>query len=150
MPARELRTLDPAHVLDVANANDMRKRVRTLVDERTQMLVAISHDLRTPLTRLRLRVDRLKDGPPRAAMLQDIVTINEMLGETLAYVRQGTQPEEASLIDLPSLLETIAAQFADIGPEVSYSGPDRPAFAGRAQAIETSDLRSAGVRALDR
>jgi signal transduction histidine kinase len=68
-------------------------------------------------------------------MLQDIVTINEMLGETLAYVRQGTQREEASLIDLPSLLETIAAQFADIGHEVSYTGPDRLAFAGRAHAI---------------
>ena len=132
----ELSVDGPREIEQAAQAlNDMRKRVRTLVNERTQMLVAISHDLRTPLTRLRLRVERLNDGPPRAAMLQDIVTINEMLGETLAYVRQGTQGEEASLIDLPSLLETIAAQFADIGHEVSYSGPDRLAFAGRAQAI---------------
>ena len=132
----ELSVDGPREIEQAAQAlNDMRKRVRTLVNERTQMLVAISHDLRTPLTRLRLRVERLNDGPPRAAMLQDIVTINEMLGETLAYVRQGTQREEASLIDLPSLLETIAAQFADIGHEVSYSGPDRLAFAGRAQAI---------------
>jgi signal transduction histidine kinase len=132
----ELSVDGPREIEQAAQAlNEMRKRVRTLVNERTQMLVAISHDLRTPLTRLRLRVERLKDGPPRAAMLQDIVTINEMLGETLAYVRQGTQREEASLIDLPSLLETIAAQFADIGHEVSYSGPDRLAFAGRAQGI---------------
>jgi signal transduction histidine kinase len=132
----ELSVDGPREIEQAAQAlNDMRKRVRTLVNERTQMLVAISHDLRTPLTRLRLRVERLKDEPPRAAMLQDIVTINEMLGETLAYVRQGAQREEASLIDLPSLLETIAAQFADIGHEVSYSGPDRLAFAGRAQAI---------------
>ena len=132
----ELSVDGPREIEQAAQAlNDMRKRVRTLVNERTQMLVAISHDLRTPLTRLRLRVERLNDGPPRAAMLQDIVTINEMLGETLAYVRQGTQREEASLIDLPSLLETIAAQFADIGHEVSYTGPDRLAFAGRAQAI---------------
>jgi signal transduction histidine kinase len=132
----ELSVDGPREIEQAAQAlNDMRKRVRTLVNERTQMLVAISHDLRTPLTRLRLRVERLNDGPPRAAMLQDIVTINEMLGETLAYVRQGTQREEASLIDLPSLLETIAAQFADIGHEVSYTGPDRLAFAGRAHAI---------------
>jgi signal transduction histidine kinase len=113
----------------------MRKRVRVLVNERTQMLVAISHDLRTPLTRLRLRVERLKDASPCAAMLQDIVTINDMLGETLAYVREGNHREEASLTDLPSLLETIAAQFADIGHEVSYRGPDRLAFAGRVRAI---------------
>ena len=132
----ELSVDGPREIEQAAQAlNDMRKRVRALVNERTQMLVAISHDLRTPLTRLRLRVERLNDGPPRAAMLQDIVTISEMLGETLAYVRQGAQREEASLIDLPSLLETIAAQFADIGHEVSYSGPDRLAFAGRAQAI---------------
>jgi signal transduction histidine kinase len=132
----ELSVDGPREIEQAAQAlNDMRKRVRTLVNERTQMLVAISHDLRTPLTRLRLRVERLKDELPRAAMLQDIVTINELLGETLAYVREGNQREEASLIDLPSLLETIAAQFADIGHEVSYRGPDRLAFAGRAQAI---------------
>jgi signal transduction histidine kinase len=132
----ELSVGGPREIEQAAEAlNGMRKRVRMLVNERTQMLVAISHDLRTPLTRLRLRVERLKDEPPRAAMLQDIVTISEMLGETLAYVREGNHREEASLTDLPSLLETIAAQFSDIGHEVSYRGPDRLAFAGRAQAI---------------
>jgi signal transduction histidine kinase len=132
----ELSVDGPREIEQAAQAlNDMRKRVRTLVNERTQMLVAISHDLRTPLTRLRLRVERLKDEPPRAAMLQDIATISQMLQETLVYVREGNQREEATLTDLPSLLETIAAQFADMGHEVSYLGPDRLAFAGRAQAI---------------
>ena len=69
------------------------------------------------------------------AAASNAVAINAMLGETLAYVREGNHREEASLTDLPSLLETIAAQFADIGHEVSYRGPDRLAFAGRAQAI---------------
>jgi signal transduction histidine kinase len=132
----ELSVDGPREIEQAAQAlNDMRKRVRTLVNERTQMLVAISHDLRTPLTRLRLRVERLKDEPPRAAMLQDIATINEMLRETLVYVREGNQQEETALTDLPSLLETIVAQFADIGHDISYRGPDRLAFAGRAQAI---------------
>jgi signal transduction histidine kinase len=132
----ELSVDGPREIEQAAQAlNDMRKRVRTLVNERTQMLAAISHDLRTPLTRLRLRVERLKDDPARAAMLQEIATISEMLGETLAYVREGNQREEVSLADLPSLLETVAAQFADIGHEVCYRGPDRLAFAGRAQGI---------------
>lgn len=132
----ELRVDGPREIEQAAQAmNDMRKRVRTLVNERTQMLAAISHDLRTPLTWLRLRVERLKDDPPRAAMLQDIATISEMLGETLAFVREGNCREEASLIDLPSLLETIAAQFVDIGHEVSYRGPNCLAFVGRARAI---------------
>ncbi len=115
--------------------NDMRRRVRALVKERTLMLTAISHDLRTPLTRLRLRTERVADEPLRGAMLQDILLISDMLGETLAYVREGDQPEAAALTDLPSLLETIAAQFVDVGQSVSYRGPDRLTFAGRPQAI---------------
>jgi len=132
----ELFVDGPREIAQAAHAlNDMRKRVRTLVNERTQMLVAISHDLRTPLTRLRLRAERLTDEPLRAAMLQDIETVNDMLGETLAYLREDSQPEEGSLVDLPSLLETIAAQFADVGYDVAYHGPDHLTFAGRAQAI---------------
>jgi signal transduction histidine kinase len=126
----------PREIEEVAQAlNDMRRRVRALVNERTQMLVAISHDLRTPLTRLRLRAERVRDEPLRAAMMQDIGKVGDMLTETLAYVREGSQREQPSLSDLPSLLETIAAEFSDVGHKVCYRGPDRLAFAGRAQAI---------------
>ncbi|WP_158817657.1 ATP-binding protein [Methylocapsa sp. S129] len=126
----------PREIAQVAEAlNDMRKRVRSLVDERTQMLAAISHDLRTPLTRLRLRTERLTDVNLRDSMLQDIATVNDMLGETLAYLREGGQLEPVHLVDLPSLLQTICAQFTDFGYDVSYQGPDRFAFACRAHAL---------------
>ena len=132
----DLRVDGPREMREAVQAlNDMRKRVRTLVRERTLMLTAIGHDLRTPLTRLRLRIERMTEESVRAAMLQDIVTISDMLGETLAYVRGASQQESASLVDLPSLLETIAAQFLDIGYEVSYRGPERFTFVGRAQSI---------------
>jgi signal transduction histidine kinase len=132
----DLRVDGPREIREAASAlNDMRRRVRALVKERTLMLTAISHDLRTPLTRLRLRIERATEEPLRAAMLQDISLISEMLGETLAYVRASDQPEPAALTDLPSLLESIAAQFVDIGHSVSYRGPNRLAFAGRAQGI---------------
>jgi signal transduction histidine kinase len=132
----DLSVEGPREIGEAAAAlNDMRKRVRALVRERTLMLTAISHDLRTPLTRLRLRTERVTDEPVRAAMLQDILLISEMVGETLAYIRASDQPEPAALTDLPSLLETIAAQFLDIGHSVSYCGPDRLTFAGRAQGI---------------
>ncbi len=131
-----LSTTGPREIAQVAEAlNDMRKRVRSLVDERTQMLVAISHDLRTPLTRLRLRAERLDDANLRIAMLQDIAMVNDMLGETLAYLREGGPLEPVHLVDLPSLLQTICAQFADVGHAVSYAGPDRFAFACRAHAL---------------
>jgi signal transduction histidine kinase len=132
----DLRVDGPREIREAVQAlNAMRKRVRTLVRERTLMLSAIGHDLRTPLTRLRLRTERMTEESLRAAMLQDIVAISDMLGETLAYVRGVSQQEPVSLVDLPSLLETIATQFLDIGYEVSYRGPDRFTFAGRAQSI---------------
>jgi signal transduction histidine kinase len=131
-----LRARGPREIEQVAEAlNDMRRRVRSLVNERTQMLLAISHDLRTPLTRLRLRAERLSDVRLRENMLSDIATINEMLGETLAYLREGGPLEPAQLVEFPSLLQTICAQFTDIGHTVSYSGPDRIAFACRVNAV---------------
>jgi signal transduction histidine kinase len=126
----------PREIAQVAEAlNDMRKRVRTLVDERTKMLAAISHDLRTPLTRLRLRTERLDDPAIREPMLRDIATINDMLSETLAYLREGGRMEPVQLVDLPSLLQTICSQFSDIGLSVSYDGPDRFPFACRGDAL---------------
>ena len=131
-----LQSGGPREILQVSEAlNDMRKRVRSLVDERTQMLVAISHDLRTPLTRLRLRAERLENSETKEGMLRDIATVNGMLSETLAYLRDGGGSEPAQLIDLPSLLQTICAQFADMGQNVAYNGPRRLAFACRAQAL---------------
>jgi signal transduction histidine kinase len=131
-----LSTEGPREISQVAVAlNDMRRRVRSLVNERTQMLLAISHDLRTPLTRLRLRCERLADARLRDNMLSDISTINQMLGETLAYLREGGPLEPAQLIELPSLLQTICAQFTDIGHTVTYCGADRLAFACRVNAV---------------
>ncbi len=126
----------PREIAEVAEAlNDMRKRVSTLVNERTQMLAAISHDLRTPLTRLRLRSERLADAGLRDSMMRDIATINDMLSETLAYLRDGGRSESSQLVDLPSMMQTICAEFVDIGFDVSYEGPDRLAFVCRVDAL---------------
>ncbi|MEA2771977.1 MAG: hypothetical protein QOD93_4939 [Acetobacteraceae bacterium] len=135
----EDRTLSedgPREIAQVAEAlNDMRKRVRSLVDERTRMLAAISHDLRTPLTRLRLRSERMTDAAARHSMLNDISTVNEMIGETLTYLQEGGRSEPVHLVDLPSLLQTICTEFSDVGYNVSYDGPGRFAFACRTHAL---------------
>jgi signal transduction histidine kinase len=132
----ELAESGPIEVAQAARAlNEMRERVRRLVDERTRMLVAVSHDLRTPLTRLRLRIERLREDPARNAMLEEIATINEMLAETLAYMREVGQTESSAPTDLPSLLQTICAQFADTGHDVAYRGPDRLVLACRPHAL---------------
>ena len=134
--AADLAENGPIEVAQAARAlNEMRQRVRSLVDERTRMLVAVSHDLRTPLTRLRLRIERLRDHPAQGAMLDEIATINEMLSETLAYMREVGQTEVAAPTDLPSLLQTICAQFADTGHDVVYRGPDRLVMSCRPHAL---------------
>ena len=134
--ASDLAERGPIEIAQAARAlNEMRRRVRSLVDERTRMLVAVSHDLRTPLTRLRLRIDRLRDDPAKSAMLEEIASINEMLTETLAYMREVGQSEAPAPTDLPSLLQTICAQFADTGHNVSYRGPDRLVLSCRPHAL---------------
>lgn len=139
LPMAEDEPLDtngPREIAQVAEAlNEMRKRIRTLVNERTQMLAAISHDLRTPLTRLRLRTERLTDIDQRDNMLRDIATVNGMLSETLAYLREDGRTESLQLVDLPSMLQTICAEFADVGFAVSYEGPERLAFVCRVDAL---------------
>jgi signal transduction histidine kinase len=126
----------PREIVQVAQAmNDMRKRIRALVSDRTRMLAALSHDLRTPLTRLRLRAERLAEADTAAAMLRDIATVNDMLGETLIYLREGVRAERFQRIDLPSLLQTVCAEFTDMGHSVAYEGPKRFAFPCRRGAL---------------
>jgi len=126
----------PSEIAQVAEAlNDMRRRIRTLVDERTRMLAAVSHDLRTPLARLGLRAERVGDENVRDGLLRDIAMVNDMLTETLTYLREASSGEPIHRIDLPSLLQTISAEFIDVGHPVSYEGPARLAFGCRSRAL---------------
>lgn len=123
---RPIRSDGPREIAQVASAmNEMRTRIRSLLDDRTRMLAAISHDLRTPLTRLRLRAERVEPQALQQGMLADLTKISHMLDETLEYLRGDAAREALSRVDLPSLLQTIASEFADVGHAVSYEGPSR-------------------------
>lgn len=131
-----LRRRGPREIIQVTDAlNDMRTRIRRLLDDRTRMLAAISHDLRTPLTRLRLRAERINQDGLRAAILGDLTKVSRMLDETLEYLRDDAQSEPASRIDLPSFLQTICSDFADMGHAVSYAGPARLSCACHPRAL---------------
>ncbi|MBR1204589.1 HAMP domain-containing protein [Bradyrhizobium sp. AUGA SZCCT0051] len=126
----------PLEIAQVADAlNDMRTRIAALLDDRTRMLAAISHDLRTPLTRLRLRSERVREDALRTAMLADIAKMTRMINETLEYLRDDARSEALSCIDLPSFLQTICSDFADTGHAVSYSGPARLPYVCRPRAL---------------
>ncbi len=119
--AAEIRTL-------AKSLNDMRSRVRHMIDDRTRMLRAISHDLRTPLTRLRLRVERSTQPELKAALLKDISALSDMINDTLTYLSKEMASEKPVNADLPSLLTTVCSDFSDIGFNVSYAGPERFAY----------------------
>jgi signal transduction histidine kinase len=105
--------------------NSMRKRIAIMVESRTRMLRGISHDLRTPLTRLRLKAERLLEGESRETMLSDINHLDRLLGESLDYLRDNYRKEEFERTDIASSLQTICNEFADVGYDVTYRGPNR-------------------------
>ncbi|ALN71849.1 hypothetical protein M673_03930 [Aureimonas sp. AU20] len=115
--------------------NGMRTRIRGMIDMRMRMLRSVSHDLRTPLTRLRLRVERLPEGTERDAMISDIERIDALATETLDYLRLDAQGEAEESVDIASLLQTIEADFADVGFDLRYEGPARLAATCRPNAL---------------
>lgn len=103
--------------------NDMQARVLKLVAERTRMLAAVSHDLRTPITRLRLRAEQIEKDELRMSILRDLATMQRLTHSALAFLRGQSEPCVLAKTDLPSLVQTACDGFADIGREVTYSGP---------------------------
>ena len=132
----ELNRRGPREIIQVTDAlNEMRTRIGGLLDDRTRMLAAISHDLRTPLTRLRLRSERINQDTLRTAMQKDLTVVSRMLDDTLEYLRDDARSETVARIDLASFLQTICSDFADVGHAVSYAGPPRLAYACRPRAL---------------
>jgi signal transduction histidine kinase len=131
-----LATSGPAEISQLADAlNEMRLRIRKLVDERTRMLAAISHDLRMPLTRIRLRVEQDAAPVDRKGVLRDVESIDAMIRETLTFLRDGGSSEPVVPLDLPSLLQTLCDEYADMGHDVAYEVGVRATVPGRSRAL---------------
>jgi signal transduction histidine kinase len=115
----------PEEIRSVAKAlNRMRERITTLIDDRTKMLAAISHDLRTPITRMRLRAEFIEDEAHRSRMLRDLEQMRSMLEAVLSFLRNDRKLESMTLVDIASTLQLVTDQFADMGHKVAYDGPE--------------------------
>jgi signal transduction histidine kinase len=101
----------------------MRERITGLIDDRTKMLAAISHDLRTPITRMRLRSEFIEDEPHRGRMLADLDQMRAMLDSVLSFLRNDRKLEAMTLVDIASTLQLVTDQFGDMGHKVVYDGP---------------------------
>jgi signal transduction histidine kinase len=105
--------------------NAMQDRIARLLEDRTEALAAMSHDLRTPLARLQLRAGFLPEGEERARMEADLTEMESMIARTLDYIREGRDAEPVRPTDLAAILQTLASDAADRGHDVAYDGPGR-------------------------
>jgi two-component system, OmpR family, sensor kinase len=127
----------PREVRELASAfNDMQTRIKTLIDDRTHALAAVSHDLRTPLTRLRLKTEDVGDGTLGNAMRADLTEMEAMIDQTLAYLRGDRSDEEFRQVDLTALLETLVDDATDAGAMVTFAGLPTLAIMARPLALK--------------
>jgi signal transduction histidine kinase len=126
MNAPPLDERGPREVRAAAFAfNEMQRRLQNFLADRTQTLAAISHDLRTPITRLRLRLELIEDPMQRAKMEADLVEMETMIAATLAFARDEAAAEPRVKTDLAALLAGIVADGRALGHEAEYRGPER-------------------------
>jgi signal transduction histidine kinase len=127
----------PREVRDLARAmNAMQHRIARLIADRTEALAAVSHDLRTPLSRLRLRAGFLDDPDVQAAIEGDVDEMEAMVVSVLAYLAGEDDPEPRRALDLAALLATLVDDAADAGKDAVYEGPDQLPFRGRPLALK--------------
>jgi signal transduction histidine kinase len=116
----------PREVRHAAQAfNRMQGRIDRLIADRTQALAAVSHDLRTPIARLRLRAGFVEDGEAARAIDADLDEMEAMIDSTLAYLRGETESEPRKQADVVAMVETLCDAAADAGADVVYAGPSQ-------------------------
>ncbi|WIW87564.1 MULTISPECIES: ATP-binding protein [unclassified Sphingobium] len=117
----EAGTSDVRNLIVAFNA--MQARIHRLIDERTETLAAVGHDLRTPLSRLQLRLEAVNDPEIQEAMAGDLEEMGAMLESLLAFLGGGQDPEPPVRTDIAVSIETVVDAFQDHGADVSYEGP---------------------------
>jgi signal transduction histidine kinase len=115
----------------IAAFNTMQSQVQRLVAGQAAMFAAISHDLRTPLTRMRLRGEFIEDRDQQARLFRDIDEVQGMVAAVLTFLRDNAADERTTSLDLAELLRSVTDDYADIGSDVAYTGPLHAAFPGR-------------------
>jgi signal transduction histidine kinase len=127
----------PVEVARAARAfNTMQARLAGYIRDRTRVLAAMSHDLKTPVTRLRLRAELLEDPEIRAKFTKDLDEMESMVGATLDFLRGQESGEPVQPVDVTALLESLQADVAEMGGTVGIEGNARAPFPGRPQALK--------------
>ncbi len=127
----------PTEVASAARAfNTMQSRLAGYLRERTQVLAAMSHDLKTPITRLRLRAELLEDAQLRAKFGNDLQEMEVMVASALDFLRGMDNGEAVRPVDVMALLESLQADLRETGGVVTIEGRVTGPYPGRAQALK--------------
>lgn len=112
-------------VLRVVKAfNAMQDRIQRLIQDRTQALAAVGHDLRTPISRLRLRIDMVGDSAARDAMQRDAIEMETMIASLLAFLGGDENDQPRVRSDIAVMAATVVDDATDHGHDVRYEGPE--------------------------
>ena len=126
----------PVEVQRAARAfNTMQQRLSRFITERTRMLAAMSHDLKTPITRLRLRTEMLDDETLRAKYTKDLDEMEAMVAQTLDFMRDASTGEAAQQVDIMALLESLQTDYQEMGDAVEIEGGIARPYFGRPLAL---------------
>ncbi|MGB8601181.1 MAG: ATP-binding protein, partial [Rhizomicrobium sp.] len=137
LQALQIKEVGPQELREVVAAfNEMQLKIQEFIAYRTDMLAAISHDLRTPLTRMRLRGEYIEDRGQRDRLFQDVQEMQTMIDGALAFFRNDGDEEVPRTFDLAEILQTIVDDFADQGIEVTYTGIPHCVYSGRPIALK--------------
>jgi signal transduction histidine kinase len=119
--APPLEERGPVEVRQAIHAfNDMQMRLQRLIENRTRMLAAISHDLKTPITLLRLRAESITDEEEKRRTCAILDEMEAMIASTLAFARDDAAQEERRTVDLAALVGSVCDDFADSGHDVTF------------------------------
>ncbi|HEY6825085.1 MAG TPA: HAMP domain-containing sensor histidine kinase [Steroidobacteraceae bacterium] len=136
-PAPQLAERGARELRDAARAfNTMQDRLHRYLDSRTRVLAAMSHDLKTPLTRLRLQVEALDNPPMQARIGRELDEMESMVREALSLFRGLDDGEPPTEFDVDELLAQIRGEFADMGAAVTVTGRALRPFTGKPQALK--------------
>ncbi|MDJ0946663.1 MAG: ATP-binding protein [Kiloniellales bacterium] len=116
--------------------NEMQDRLRRFVADRTGMLAAISHDLRTPITTLRLRAEFIEDPETRDKILETLDEMQQMTEATLAFLREDAAREDSRQVDLAALVQSLCDDLTDAGRDVAFAGAGRTPLICRPVALK--------------
>ncbi|MDT7838382.1 sensor histidine kinase [Aquabacterium sp. OR-4] len=136
-PGPPLAVTGPHELRRVAAAfNALQQRIRAHLAERSRLLAAVSHDLQTPITRLRLRADLLPEGPLRDKTLADLLEMQGLVEQGMAYARSAhAAAEPARRVDVSQLLDGLACDYADAQAALALELPPGVVLSTRPQAL---------------